>query len=151
MKRVVLLALIAAPAAAAETVTVSTADCRALVAHALRPDVAYQAGVDVRGKAVVPADLNAGTALDLPAVIEIPLAVDAAKRLSGGDPGNILNSRRGVEGKAALGTLTLKGNDAYWNGNPLQTQDESLMAEACRSSLRASGVVLPEAKPADGK
>jgi hypothetical protein len=147
IRLVLLSALLAAPAAAADTFTISTADCRALVAHTPRADVTYQGGVDVRGKPVVPADLNAGTSIDIPAFIEIPITVDVAKRLSAGAPGDILNSRRGLEGKAAIGMLTIKGNDAFWNGRPLQTQDELLMAEACRSSLHARGIVLPEAKP----
>jgi hypothetical protein len=136
-------------AAAAETVTISTADCRKLVAHQPRPDVAYQGGVDVHGKAVVPADLNAGGAIDLPASIEIPLTVDTLKRLRGADSpsGDILSSRRGLEGKAPLGTLTIKGDAVFWNGKQIQSQDEVLMAEACKSSLRARGIVLPEAKP----
>lgn len=132
---------------AAETVSISTADCRALVAHTPRADVAYQSGVDVRGKPVTPADLNAGDALGLPSTIEIPIAVDVAKRLFPGAPDNILGSRRGLEGKAALGMLSIKGNDVFWNGKPLASQDEILMAEACRSSLKARGIALPEAKP----
>lgn len=138
--------LVSAPAFAAETMTISTADCRRLVAHAPRADVTYQAGVDARGKPVVPADVG-GATLDLPSVIEIPLTVDVAKRLRPGAPGDVLGSRRGIEGKAALGTLTIKGNDVFWNGRPLQSQDEILLAESCRSSLKARGIVLPDSKP----
>ncbi|MCA0200086.1 MAG: hypothetical protein LCH56_04525 [Proteobacteria bacterium] len=136
-------------AAGAETVTISTADCRKLVAHQPRPDVTYQGGVDVRGNAVVPADLNGTGAIDLPASIEIPLTVDTLQRLRGAAPqsGDILASRRGLEGKAALGTLTIKGDAVFWNGKQIQSQDEVLMAEACKSSLRARGIVLPESKP----
>lgn len=141
-----LMALCAAPAVAAESVTISTADCRRLVAHA--PSADYQAGVDVRGRPVAPADLPGSASIDLPEVIEIPLTVDVAKRLGRGEAGDsILKSRRGIEGKASLGTLTVKGNDLFWNGQQLQSQDEVLMAEACRSSLRARGIVLPEPKP----
>ena len=126
--------LLAVPAAAAETVTISTADCRRLVDHAGSAD--YRPGVDVRGRPVAPADLPGGQTIDLPEVIEIPLTVDVARRLG-----------RGLEGKAPLGALTVKGNDLFWNGRRLQSQDEVLMAEACRSSLRARGIVLPEPKP----
>lgn len=150
MTRVSLLALIlcaASPVWAADVVTVSTEDCRRLVAHSSSAD--YKPGVDVHGKPVVPADLNSGTTIDLPSVIEIPLTLDVIRRLQDRAPaGNdILSGRRGLEGRAPLGTLTIKGNDAFWNGKPLQSQDEVLMAEACRSSLRARGIVLPEAKP----
>lgn len=136
-------------AAAAETVTISTADCRKLVAHAPRADVTYQGGVDVRGRAVVPADVNAANTIDLPATIDIPLAVDTLKRLRGAETASsdVLGSRRGLEGKAPLGTLTIKGDAVFWNGKQLQSQDEVLMAEACTSSLRSRGIVLPEAKP----
>lgn len=146
--RVALMTVImAAPALAAETVTISTADCRRLVAHAPAADVTYKGGVDVRGKPVAPADLPGGATIDLPEFIEIPITVDTAQRLGRGEPGNILGSRRGLEGKAALGTLTVKGNDLFWNGKQIQSQDEIFMAESCRSSLRARGIVLPEAKP----
>ncbi len=136
-------------AAAAETVTISTADCRKLVAHQPRADVTYRGGVDVRGKAVVPADVNGADAFDLPAVLEIPLTVDTLERLRAGapPPGDVLGSRRGLEGKAALGTLTIKGDAVFWNGTQIQSRDQALMAEACKSSLRARGIVLPEAKP----
>jgi len=142
-----LLGAMIAPAAAADTVTISTADCQRLAAHTSSAD--YQPGVDVRGKPVAPADLDSGPSLDLPSVIEIPLALDVIRRLQGETSGrsNILSGQRGLEGKASLGTLTIKGNDAFWNGEQLQSQDEILMAEACRSSLRARGIVLPEIKP----
>lgn len=142
-----LMVLTSAPALAAETLTISTADCRRLVAHAPSADVTYKGGVDVRGNPVVPADLPGSAAIDLPAFFEIPITVDTAQRLGRGESGSILGSRRGLEGKAALGTLTVKGNDVFWNGTQLQSQDEVLMAESCRSSLRARGIVLPEAKP----
>jgi hypothetical protein len=146
MIRFALLFALAAPATAAETLTISTADCRRLVAHAPRADVTYQGGVDARGKPVVPADVS-GAAVELPAFIDIPIALDVARRLSGGTPGDVLSSRRGLEGKGPLGTLTIKGNDAFWNGRQLQSQEEAMLAEACRASLHAHGVVLPDAKP----
>lgn len=155
MKRsiyIVVLGLLVGGSAAAETVTISTADCRKLVAHVPSADTAYQPGVDVHGKQVVPADLGAPQ-IDLPTTFEIPLTVDVARRLarrSGGDTSgpDILGSRRGLEGKVALGTLTIKGDDAFWNGKQLQSQDQILMTEACKSSLLAHGIVLPEPKPA---
>ena len=55
-------ALAAPPAAAHEkaTVAITRADCARLVAHRPAPDVAYQPGVDVYGREVVPADLGGG-------------------------------------------------------------------------------------------
>ena len=39
--------------------------------HEPAPDVAYQPGVDVHGRAVAPADLNGGSQIELPDVIYI--------------------------------------------------------------------------------
>jgi hypothetical protein len=44
--------------------------CRWLVRHIPRDDVAYKPGVDVRGKPVVPADLNGTYNIELPKSIE---------------------------------------------------------------------------------
>jgi hypothetical protein len=49
---------LAAPAARAETVTVSKQDCSRLIHHQPAPNVAYQPGVDVHGKKVASADLE---------------------------------------------------------------------------------------------
>ncbi len=142
-------ALMSAAPALAEPVVISAADCRALVAHVPSADATYQPGVDVRGKAVVPADLG-GAPIDLPATIDIQLNVDVARRLGarGTEGSNILSSRKGLEGLAPLGKLTVKGNDVFWNGRQIQSQDEAALAAACRAGLRAKGIVLPEAKPA---
>ncbi|MCR9221915.1 MAG: hypothetical protein NXI21_16945 [Alphaproteobacteria bacterium] len=44
-------------------VRITEADCRRLLAHRPAPDVAYRPGVDVRGRAVAPADLPGSTDL----------------------------------------------------------------------------------------
>jgi hypothetical protein len=41
-----------------QRIKISVADCRSLVAHSPRPDVAYRPGVDVQGRPVAPADLT---------------------------------------------------------------------------------------------
>jgi len=48
----------AALQAAAQTVVVDSAACRALTAHQPAPDVAYRPGVDATGRPVAPADLG---------------------------------------------------------------------------------------------
>ena len=73
-----LLCLLSLPAFAIE-VTYSHQMCRLLAEHTPRDDVAYQPGIDVNGKAVVPADLNGGSAFQLPETIKIPLSVDLAQ------------------------------------------------------------------------
>lgn len=144
------LILLAAVDVRAETLTISTADCRRLVEHVPAAGVEYRGGQDVRGRAVAPADVGGTAAIDLPTVIEIPLTVDVMRRLRGRESGagsDILTGRRGLKGETPLGTITVKGNDLFWNGTQIQSQDQILLAESCRSSLRARGIVLPEAKP----
>lgn len=55
--------------------------CRVLAAHKPAENVIYQAGVDVHGKAVVPADLNAAPNF-MPEVIKVPLEIDLVKRIA---------------------------------------------------------------------
>ncbi|HIC81294.1 MAG TPA: hypothetical protein EYP07_10060, partial [Kiloniellaceae bacterium] len=65
--------------------TITRADCQRLVRHLPAADVAYQPGVDVRGRPVAPADLGAaepGAAppLALPQAVIIPIEVDLFDR-----------------------------------------------------------------------
>jgi hypothetical protein len=140
-------------AAAAQTISVSPHDCQQLVAHVPGADVEYKPGVDVHGNAVAPADLGGGSQLDLPQSIDIAIGVDLADRLGLRD-----SRRRGPRptrravpfagyGYAPLGTLTIAGNDAFWNGNRIGPQDEVVLADACRKSLSAAGITLPTPKP----
>jgi len=132
--------------ARAETVKLSTGDCSKLVQHVPADDVTYKPGVDVRGRPVVPADLGGGGTITIPEEIDIQIGIDLADRLA-------LREARGTrpvlpfEGKAALGTLTIKGNDAFWNGTRIAPQDEALLAEACRKGLTDAGITLPTKKP----
>lgn len=50
---------------------------------------------------------------------------------------------RPSEGKAAIGTLRIKGNDAFWDGERIAPQDELALAEACRKGLADAGAVPP--------
>jgi len=139
-------------AARAETVTLSTGDCSKLVAHQPADDVTYKPGVDVRGKPVVPADLGGGSAVKIPESIDIQIGIDLADRLALRDArksGAPATTRKVLpfEGKAPLGTLSVKGNDVYWNGERIAPQDELLLAEACHKGLTAAGVTLPTSKP----
>jgi hypothetical protein len=138
----------------AETVSLSTGDCKKLVQHVPSDDVTYKPGVDVRGKAVVPADIDGGYQMNIPEAIDIQIGVDLADRMGlraarrqGAQPGAPVRKVLPYEGKAAIGTLTIKGNDAFWNGERLVPQDEKLLAEACRQGLTAAGVILPTRKP----
>ncbi len=86
-----LLAVAAAPAAtvpaAAELVVISRADCARVVAHEPAPDVAYRPGVDTRGRAVAPADLDDNVSLDLDAD-DIVVDIAVPLRAFAGTPGD---------------------------------------------------------------
>ncbi len=145
----------------AEDVAVSAADCSKLVQHVPADDVTYKPGVDVHGKAVVPADLGGGTNITMPEQIDIQIGIDLADRLAlrdakqtGTTPGlpgtatpTPVRKVLPYTGLAPIGVLTIKGNDAYWNGEPIAPQDEVKLAEACRKGMTAAGVTLPTLKP----
>src|SRR5690348_9276282 len=115
MHRAMAIVLLLGMPAAAETMPVSAADCRQLVAHAPAPDVTYKPGVDVRGNAVAPADLGAGYALALPDEITIDIGIDLADRLGrtrarqNGVPATTANRPlRPFTGTAPVGMVTVK-------------------------------------------
>lgn len=77
-----LLIWIFAMPAMAQTVQLPP-ECRLLPEHRPAPDVAYHAGVDVKGKAVVPADLNASPLDVAQQTVVVPLTIDLAERMQG--------------------------------------------------------------------
>jgi hypothetical protein len=137
----------------ADSVTVSAADCRKLVAHTPVAGANYTPGVDVHGKAVAPADLGGGYPKMVPDEIEIPITVDLADRLgrarakrSGIDnPTNVARPILPYEGKVPVGTVTVKGSDVLWDGEPMAPRDEATLAAACRARLEQA--TPPPPKP----
>ncbi|MBX7200046.1 MAG: hypothetical protein K1X51_11825 [Rhodospirillaceae bacterium] len=143
-----------APAfAQSQTASISVSDCQRIVSHKPNADVEYKPGVDVHGKPVVPADVGGGYGMTLPESIDIQIGVDLADRLALRDARNKGKSQEPVRkvmpfaGYAPLGTLSVRGNDLYWNDQRLQPQDEALLASACRQGFNAKGIVLPTDKP----
>lgn len=55
-------------------------ECRLIAKHTPNDDVTYQPGIDVYGRAVAPATLNAQT-IEAPDVIIVPLSINLAERL----------------------------------------------------------------------
>lgn len=78
-----------APAAEAKTTDakarITKRDCRRLLRHQPSGDVAYKPGVDVRGKAVAPADLSGGFKMILPDVFEFNVTKDLSAYLGGAE------------------------------------------------------------------
>jgi hypothetical protein len=139
----VILSLLAAlgpvPPAAAEDgyLTITKADCARLARHYPAPDVAYQPGRDVRGKAVVPADLEGGTGLVLPEAVVIPIEVDLFDRY--GIPADADNYKGDIFiGEVVVDVATGR---AIFNGQPLQSEAEAELAARCQRIVqdRAEG------------
>jgi len=104
--------------------------CRALVKHTPSADTAYQPGVDQHGRPVASADVPGSAAMALPDKIQIPLTVSLAKTLN-------LNTSQypynqlGTGTEAVIGTLTVEGDQAYLNGQPLSDAQQSNLAVVC--------------------
>jgi len=111
--------------------SVSLDDCRRLIRHKARDDVAYKPGVDVRGKAVAPADLQPLGAIKVPDEIVIDFGLDLAGRYGFG-AASLFDATAGIatiEYDLASGGLT-------FNGKPLLDEDARAIERACKLRLQ---------------
>ena len=116
---------VSAPAA---TVIITKADCAALVRHVAEPGVAYEPGIDVNGRPVVPADLGDTPEIKLPEEIAIAITVDIDKRF------NIPPTPDLFRSEAIIGTVIVKRDGrAYFNGQPLTSEESHALAAACQN------------------
>lgn len=127
------LVLAASAAAQPQSVIISAEDCRALVRHEPVPDVAFRAGVDVRGRQVVPADLNPSP-IQPPEDFAINITVDLFDRL-GIPPGG------GAEyaGEVGVGTVDVTADQhVLFNGRPVSDDAQRELVDNCRTVLERS-------------
>jgi hypothetical protein len=117
---------VAWPAPASAEIAISRADCERLVRHQPAPDVAYQPGVDVHGRPVVPADLGGGQQIQLPDVIYIPIEVLIEDKY--GIPANSVL----YDATALVGVVSVRGNQVYFEDQPLTDPEIVALEEACR-------------------
>ena len=118
--------------AGAATVNITEADCAALVRHVAEPGVAYEPGVDVNGRPVVPADLGDRPEIKLPEEIVIAITVDIDKRF------DIPKTPDLFRPEAYIGTVIVKRDGrAYFNGQPLTSEESHALAVACQKQGRA--------------
>ena len=114
---------------------VSRDDCRILTEHIPSDDVAYKAGVDVRGRAVKPADLSPAVDLGLKDKISFLLILDVAKENRLGDrPLEQFTDHPGLEGHISLGQIVIKEGKVTLDGKPLATQNRQILNEFCLKS-----------------
>ncbi len=111
------------------------ADCRrVLTEHRPAPDVAYQPGVDVRGRSVVGADLNPAPQFQVSDTVAFDIAVDLKKYgIAATSPLFQPNFKLGeVRMDVASGRV-------LYNGQPLGNPELEALREACR----AQGLAKP--------
>lgn len=125
-------AAFAAPSSVSSAV--SPQFCQALIKHTPDADVAYQPGVDVRGKPVVPADLDSNVQIQLPEEISIPLTVDLMQFLK--MDSSALPASAMTRNDIQLGTLTLRGDQVFYNGKPLTNAQQDNLAVLCLTPHR---------------
>ncbi len=124
--------LVAAPARAHEgeaAVTISRADCAQLIEHVPAPDVAYQPGVDAYGRAVAPADLNAGAQIQVPETLRIPIEIDLLDRF--GIPANPAL----YESDIPIGEVVYRNGRLTFEGQPLQDEAAAELSRHCQKIL----------------
>ena len=114
----------------ADTLVISARDCRRLViAHEPAADVAYQPGVDVRGRPVVPADLGGALRVRPPDPVVIDIVIPLFTFLGPHTPP--LTEDAGVY----AGTVVLEGGRLYYDGQPLDDPVTAAIAAQCRHVL----------------
>lgn len=118
------LLLLAGPTLA--DVAVSKRDCDRLVEYRQAPGVEYQPGVDVHGRPVAPADLGGGYNINPPEIIVIPIEILIQDRF------NIPANSVLWNAKAQVGTVIVKGNQVYYEGQLLGDPETAALAELCR-------------------
>jgi hypothetical protein len=129
MRTVGLIALtlsIAWATPASAEIAISRKDCQRLVNHEPAPDVTYQPGVDVHGRPVAPADLGGGQQIQLPDVIYIPIEVLIQDKY--GIPANSVL----YDATALVGVVSVRGNQVYFEDQPLTDPEIVALEEACR-------------------
>jgi len=123
-----------APAAADDAkLRITKADCNRLVKHQPVPDAAYQPGVDAHGRSVPGAGIEGATRLDRAEEVVIVIDINLFDRL--GIPPN----PESYEAEAVVGVVQLKGDTILFNGQPLRSEAESLLADSCRRTLSRDG------------
>jgi hypothetical protein len=123
----ILLLLAATGSAAAADLTISAADCRALVAHIASDDTAFRPGIDVDGAPVAPA--GAGSLIAPPDAFTLPITIDLQRRL--GVPAN--PDLYGA--KPVIGTVVYRNGHLWFDGQRLAAGDEAALSEDCRKAL----------------
>ena len=128
MKKVFLLFLLWLTPALAEPeeLLVTRDTCNFMTVHEPDAGVAYQPGVDVHGKPVVPADMSPYAPVTVPQDFAIDIQVILSERL--GIPADSSDYRP----EAHLGYVEYKDGKFFYEGQPLADPEYHAVLEACR-------------------
>lgn len=110
------------------SLVISSQICPMLVQVPGVPGADYRPGVAVNGKPVAPADLPGAaspvTADNFPIEIDKDLAGKFGVPATGG----------AYDAKAIVGYVSVRGNRAYFNGKPLDADQNAALLAACRAT-----------------
>lgn len=128
------ISTVASTVSAAEPVVIiSKNDCALLVAHQPSPDVAYQPGVDVNGRPVVPADLPGSPQIAIPEDIAIDITVDIQRRYG------LSNNSPMFRPEVRVGTVIVKPDgSATFEGQPLTSPEQQALSSLCQTQGTAA-------------
>ncbi|MDP9127149.1 MAG: hypothetical protein M3N08_02655 [Pseudomonadota bacterium] len=104
--------------------------CQALTKHVPDANVAYQPGLDVKGRAVAPADLPGSPQMQTPRSFNIPVTLELAKVLNL-DTTVPPFGQLGPTTEATVGTLTIAGDKVLFNGQPISDTQQDNLAVLC--------------------
>ena len=116
--------------ASAQTVSIKAADCAHLVRHVAQSDVAFEAGVDLQGRFVVPADTQGSVRVEIPKKLSIPITVDLQKKLGIPVDPNLFQTQN-----FSVGTVVWENGKGYFNGQPLQSDESEQLAALCQKKM----------------
>lgn len=135
---------------AKSTAILSKSQCRAIVIHhKAGADVEYKAGIDTKGKPVVPADLPTNNNFDLGKDITIDLQIPIETYApffppappplpgSGNPPTRDYINESLKKSQTHIGSIRVQENGEIWiNGKPVHDQLQEQLTRACRQQYR---------------
>lgn len=129
-------------AVSAQTLQVEKSVCRQIAAYQPEARVAYQPGVDVRGRPVVPADVNAVPLGDFENQIRIKLTNDTAKLFGLNLPNVAVNKVPIgqeqvplVNPEMEVGFITFQDGHPFLNGKALESDAATKLRTLCSGAL----------------
>jgi hypothetical protein len=119
--------------AAERTIAIARSDCELAVRYVPPPGVAYQPGVDVNGRPVVPADLDDEHRLKLRESIPVIISDDLRKQFGLPDDSPLFDANA----FAGIVELRIRDRRLTFNGVELSDREASALAAMCRDATKS--------------